>query len=104
MILQSSFYMYNLKITISTLFHNWFWGLWMKNIMQDECELLQKKLQHNVNSYKIFIAVIGNLISNFAKATMLLSHVLSLPGTRANWTNLCRLRNCQVPDLEQDKF
>lgn len=56
----------------------------MKNIMQDECELLQKTLQHNVNSYKIFIAVIGNLISNFAKATMLLSHVLSLPGTRAN--------------------
>lgn len=52
--------------------------------MQDECKLLQQKLQHKVNSYKIVIAVIGILISNFARATMLLSHVLSLLGTRAN--------------------
>lgn len=54
MFLQSSFHMYNLKITISNLFHNWFWDLWMKNVTQDECKLLQQKLQHNVNSYKKF--------------------------------------------------
>lgn len=53
---------------------------------------------------QIFIAAPDNHISIFAKEATSLSHALSLPGTTANWKNLCRLQNCQVSDLEQDKF